>query len=157
MVVVATQGHADEDVIERAARVRPAYLGLVASRKRGEAVVGYLAERGVPRDQLDRVHAPAGLDLGRTSHEEMAVAILAELVQLRAAGPLPGAIAPRPGPARRPARQLRLAEAVDPVCGMTVAPNASAPHAEHDGVTYYFCCSGCHRAFSDNPSAYERV
>ena len=95
MVVVATQGHGDEEMIERAAALRPAYLGLVASRKRGEAVVGYLAERGVPQDQLDRVHAPAGLDLGKTTHEEMAVAILAELVQLRASGALPGRAQPR--------------------------------------------------------------
>ena len=63
MVVVATQGHGDEDMIERAVAMRPAYLGLVASRKRAEAVLGYLAERGVPQDQLDRVHAPAGWTL----------------------------------------------------------------------------------------------
>ena len=160
MVVVATQGHGDEDVIERAAALRPAYLGLVASRKRGEAVVGYLAERGVPKDQLDRVRAPAGLDLGKTTHDEMAVAILAELVQLRASGALPVAGAPRAEPAgkeRRPMRQLKLAEAVDPVCGMTVAPNASTLHVEHDSVTYYFCCSGCHRAFSDNPHSFIKA
>ena len=161
MVVVATQGHGDEEMIERAAALRPAYLGLVASRKRGEAVVGYLAERGVPQGQLDRVHAPAGLDLGKTSHEEMAVAILAELVQLRASGALPVAGAPRREPAhqpeRRPMRQLKLAEAVDPVCGMTVTPNASTLHVEHDGVTYHFCCSGCHRAFNDNPAAYAKA
>jgi xanthine dehydrogenase accessory factor len=161
MVVVATQGHGDEEMIERAAALRPAYLGLVASRKRGEAVVGYLAERGVPKDQLDRVHAPAGLDLGKTTHEEMAVAILAELVQLRASGALASGPAPRHEPARQPERQpmrqLKLAEAVDPVCGMTVTPNASTLHVEHDGVTYYFCCSGCHRAFSDNPSAYVKA
>ncbi|HEX9043086.1 MAG TPA: XdhC family protein [Trebonia sp.] len=153
MIVVATQGHGDEDMIERAAALRPAYLGLVASRKRGEALVGYLAERGVPRDQLDRVHAPAGLDLGKTTHEEMAVSILAELVQLRASG----ALRPASQPEGRPMRQLKLAEAVDPVCGMTVAPNASTLHVEHDGVTYYFCCAGCHRAFTDNPSAYAKA
>ncbi len=160
LVVIATQGHGDEDMIERAAAMRPAYLGLVASRKRGEALLGYLAERGVPQDQLDRVRAPAGLDLGRTTHEEMAVAILAELVQLRASGTLPVAGAPRREPAekeRRPMRQLKLAEAVDPVCGMTVTPNASTLHVEHDGVTYYFCCSGCHRAFSDNPHSYMKA
>ena len=153
MIVVATQGHGDEDMIERAAALRPAYLGLVASRKRGEALVGYLAERGVPRDQLDRVHAPAGLDLGKTTHEEMAVSILAELVQLRASG----ALRPASQPEGRPMRQLKLAEAVDPVCGMTVTPNASTLHVEHDGVTYYFCCAGCHRAFTDNPSAYAKA
>jgi xanthine dehydrogenase accessory factor len=153
MVIVATQGHADEDMIERAVAMRPAYLGLVASRRRGEAVLGYLAERGVPKDQLDRVHAPAGLDLGKTTHEEMAVAILAELVQLRASG----ALAAVPAPRRAPAAEPEPAEAVDPVCGMTVTPSASAMPAEHDGVTYYFCCAGCHQKFSENPGAYTEA
>ena len=153
MVVVATQGHADEDMIERAVAMRPAYLGLVASRRRGEAVLGYLAERGVPKDQLDRVHAPAGLDLGKTTHEEMAVAILAELVQLRASG----ALAPVPAPRRAPRAEPEPAEAVDPVCGMTVTASASARPAEHEGVTYYFCCAGCHQKFSENPDAYKVV
>jgi xanthine dehydrogenase accessory factor len=86
MVVVATQGHGDEDAVEQAVAAHPAYLGLVGSARRGAAVLGYLADRGVPQDQLDRVRVPAGLDLGRTSHREIAVAILAELVQLRASG-----------------------------------------------------------------------
>src|SRR5580698_3307920 len=90
MIVVATQGHDDEDVLERAVAARPAYLGLVGSRRRGAAVLGYLAERGVPQDQLDRVRVPAGLDLGSTTHQEIAVAVLAELVQLRASGALTG-------------------------------------------------------------------
>ena len=86
MVVVATQGHDDESVLARAVAAEPAYLGFVGSRKRGSAVLGYLAERGVPADQLDRVRVPAGLDLGSTTHSEIAVAILAELVKLRARG-----------------------------------------------------------------------
>jgi xanthine dehydrogenase accessory factor len=150
MVIVATQGHGDEDMIERAVAMRPAYLGLVASRKRAEAVLGYLAERGVPEDQLDRVHAPAGLDLGKTTHEEMAVAILAELVQLRASG----AFAKVPAPRGEPRSELKLAQAVDPVCGMTVMANASAMPLDHDGITYYFCCAGCHRTFEENTDAY---
>jgi xanthine dehydrogenase accessory factor len=157
MVVVATQGHGDEEMVERAVAMRPAYLGLVASRKRAEAVLGYLADRGVPQDQLDRVHAPAGLDLGRTSHEEMAVAILAQLVQLRAAGALADIPPPRAEPGRGPRPELRLAEAVDPVCGMTVPANSAALPLEHDGSTYYFCCAGCHRSFVDNPGAYVRI
>ncbi|HEX4093354.1 MAG TPA: XdhC family protein [Trebonia sp.] len=153
MVIVATQGHGDEDMIERAAAMNPAYLGLVASRKRGEAVLGYLADRGVPRDQLDKVHAPAGLDLGRTTHEEMAVAILAELVQLRASGDL--AAVPSPRDAARGER--RRAEAVDPVCGMAVTPGPSALPLEHDARTYYFCCSGCRRTFEEDPDAYVKA
>jgi xanthine dehydrogenase accessory factor len=159
MVIVATQGHGDEDMIERAVAMRPAYLGLVASRLRGEAVLGYLAERGVPMDQLDRVHAPAGLDLGRTTHEEMAVAILAELVQLRASGALDGVPALRaaeqPAEQRREPRSvLKLADAVDPVCGMTVMAGAAATPVTRDGIAYYFCCAGCRQRFSENPDAY---
>ncbi len=59
LIIVATQGHDDEDVLERAVAARPAYLGLVGSRKRGATVLGYLADRGVPKDQLDRVRVPA--------------------------------------------------------------------------------------------------
>jgi xanthine dehydrogenase accessory factor len=86
IVVVATQSHGDEEAIEQAVSAFPAFVGLVASRRRGEAVLGYLADRGVPRNLLDRVRVPVGLDLGHTSHREIAVAVLAELVQLRAGG-----------------------------------------------------------------------
>jgi xanthine dehydrogenase accessory factor len=157
MVIVATQGHGDEDMIECAAAMRPAYLGLVASRKRAEAVLGYLADRGVPKDQLDKVHAPAGLDLGKTTHEEMAVAILAELVQLRASGAFTSVPAPRTEPGRERSSAAKLAEAVDPVCGMTVMADVAGMPLEHDGITYYFCCAGCHRAFDENPDAYIRT
>jgi xanthine dehydrogenase accessory factor len=141
MVVVATQGHDDEDVLERAVAAGPAYLGLVGSRRRGAAVLGYLADRGVPRDQLDRVRVPAGLDLGSTTHREIAVAILAELVQLRASGALAG-----PAPAARPAH------AIDPVCGMTVT--AEGRPVGWEGDDYYFCGAGCRQAFEKDPGAY---
>jgi xanthine dehydrogenase accessory factor len=155
MVVVASQGHGDEGLLERAIAARPAYLGLVGSRKRGEAVLGYLADRGVAADQLARVKVPAGLDLGRTSHREIAVAILAELVQLRAAGDLAGAPATGEGStAIRSAR--RPAEATDPVCGMTVTAGPDSMPLEHDGVTYYFCGAGCRQAFERDPAAYVK-
>jgi xanthine dehydrogenase accessory factor len=150
LVVVATQGHGDEEAVEQAIAARPAYLGLVASQRRGEAVRGYLADRGLPRDQLDRVRAPAGLDLGRTSHKEIAVAILAELVQLRAAGALGS-----PG-AAEVAAVTAPAQATDPVCGMTVAADASSHPYEYDGVTYYFCRVGCRDEFEKNPAAFVK-
>src|SRR5579871_1667153 len=165
MIVVATQGHDDEDVLSRAVAAHPAYLGLVGSRRRGATVLGYLADRGVLQQELDRVRVPAGLDLGKTTHEEIAVAILAELVQLRAAGALPGSGAAAgaaagavagavAGPGRREPAD-RPAEAVDPVCGMTVATASSRP-LRHDGADYYFCCAGCRQAFEQNPDAYTR-
>lgn len=147
LVVVATQGHHDEAVVERAIAARPAYLGLVGSAKRGAAVLGYLADRGVPGDQLDRVRVPAGLDLGSTTHPEIAVAILAELVQLRAAGALAAATASEP---------VAAATATDPVCGMAVEPSPDSPQLEHEGVTYYFCCEGCRQAFARDPAKPKR-
>jgi xanthine dehydrogenase accessory factor len=132
MVVVATQGHGDEEALSAALAAGPAYVGLVASRRRGAVVLGYLADRGVAG--LDRVRVPAGLDLGRTTHEEIAVAILAELVRFRASG---GLTSPVPA----------VAAHVDPVCGMTVS--GSADTVVRDDVTYYFCGAGCRRAFEE--------
>jgi len=162
MVVVATQGHFDEEAVEQAAAARPAYLGLVGSQRRGAALLGYLADRGVPADQLDRVRVPAGLDLGRTTHQEIAVAILAELVQLRASGALGGGApsetagigqpaADHPGAGYPAAEHPELA--VDPVCGMTVTADASGRPIFRDGVTYYFCSGGCRRAFEQDRAA----
>jgi xanthine dehydrogenase accessory factor len=106
-------------------------------------VLGYLADRGVPRDQLDRVRVPAGLDLGRTTHQEIAVAILAELVQLRASGALAsGVLAPG-----------RPALVTDPVCGMTVSAGASRP-VRYEGTDYHFCSAGCRQAFEQDPDAH---
>jgi xanthine dehydrogenase accessory factor len=147
VVVVATQGHGDEEAIGQAVAAVPAYVGLVASRKRGEAVLGYLADRGVARELLDRVRVPVGLDLGHTSHREIAVAVLAELVQLRVAGAL------------APHRAVEIVvekptTVIDAVCAMTVAADRSSHPLDHKGVTYYFCSAGCRSAFENDPTAY---
>ena len=97
-------------------------------------LLAYLAERGVPQHLLDRVRTPVGLDLGRTSHQEIAVAVLAELVQRRAAGEFSGHAS-----ARRP-RSAAAVEVLDPVCGMTVTADDAHFPVEHGGTTYYFCC-----------------
>ena len=173
IVVVATQGHHDEEAVTEAIAARPAYVGLVGSARRGAAVLGYLAERGLPTGELDKVHVPAGLDLGPTTHREIAVAILAELVKLRASGALaaagagpaadsgataPSAAAPLPGGAASsgPAAPSGDEDAVDPVCGMTVTAGPSAYPLAHEGVTYYFCCAGCRGAFGKDPASYLR-
>jgi xanthine dehydrogenase accessory factor len=160
MVVVATQGHDDEGVLERAVAARPAYIGLVGSQKRGSAVLGYLADRGVPADQLDRVRVPAGLDLGSTAHSEIAVAILAELVQLRGSGAIPATTSTAAVASGRPAapqpadRPAGTREAIDPVCGMTVTTGAESLPLTHGDATYYFCCAGCRQAFEKDPASY---
>lgn len=145
VVVVATQGHGDEEAIEQAVTGESAFIGLVASRKRGETVLGYLADRGISQESLARVRVPVGLDLGHTSHPEIAVAVLAELVQLRASGELTS----------RPKLSADApATAIDLVCGMTVPADDTSRPLEYQGETYYFCAPGCRVAFERDPAAY---
>ncbi|MQA13931.1 MAG: YHS domain-containing protein [Pseudonocardiaceae bacterium] len=145
IVVVATQGHHDEDAVERALGVGPAYIGLVGSRQRGASVLGYLRDRGLPEETLERVTVPAGLDLGKTSHREIAVAILAELVKLGAERKLTAGVA---------TEVPDVEEAVDPVCGMAVEVRSARHKAEYDGTTYFFCCPGCRTAFEKDAAAF---
>jgi xanthine dehydrogenase accessory factor len=156
VVVVATQGHGDEDAIEHAVAGDPAFVGMVASHKRGEAVLGYLADRGVPGERLAAVRVPVGVDLGHTSHREIAVAVLAELVQLRAAGALDRRlqVAEQAAGVAQTAPATATDTAVDVVCGMTVPADDTSRPLVHEGVTYYFCCPGCRAAFEKSPADY---
>ena len=98
--------------------------------------------RYLDEEALARVRAPAGLDLGPVAHEEIAVAVLAELVQLRAAaGPRRGGAAARH-------------EATDPVCGMRVDVPTARYRAVHAGRTYHLCSAGCLARFEADPTAY---
>jgi xanthine dehydrogenase accessory factor len=148
-VVVATQGHYDEEALARALETPAAYVGLVASRKRAEAVLGYLRDRGMDETSLARVRAPAGLDLGHLPTEEIAVAILAEIVQLRGSGALASPAAAAETPVHH--------EAIDPVCGMTVDVADARYRAVHDGQTYYFCSAGCLDSFESDPARFVAV
>lgn len=141
-VVVATMGRYDEDAVEAALATDARYVALVASDRRAGSVLAALRASGVPEEQLARVKSPAGLPLGDLPHEETAVAILAEIVQRKNAEPV-ALVRTAPASTDRPL----VLEAVDPICGMTVEVGALTPSADRDGVTYWFCCSGCQRQF----------
>lgn len=149
LVIVATQGHGDEEVLEAALASTPRFVGLVASAKRGAVVRDFLADRGITREQLDQIKVPVGIDLGHTTHREVAVSILAELVQLRAAG----ALSRRPSPHTQ-LKVLAPVEVIDLVCGMTVTAEKANRPFEYEGTTYYFCAPGCRTSFEKDPTAY---
>jgi xanthine dehydrogenase accessory factor len=138
-VVVATMGTNDQDALAAALAGPAGYVALIASARRAGVVRDALRAAGAPEESIARVRSPAGLDLGPCTQQEIAVAVLAELVAWRHAQPV--AAAPP-------------AEAIDPVCGMTVAIEGAAATAEHDGRTYYFCCAHCRSAFLDDPARY---
>jgi xanthine dehydrogenase accessory factor len=146
--VVASQGHYDDETLESILRFAVPYVGLVASRTRGAAVRAMLEERGVPG--VATIRNPAGLDLGARTPREVALSILAEIVQARPSGvrvAATTAAAPVAGPDTS-------ATAVDPVCGMSVTVASARQKAEVNGVMYYFCCANCRTKFLNDTHAY---
>jgi xanthine dehydrogenase accessory factor len=86
-LVVATRGHKmDADCVLAAARTKVRYIGLLGSRRKTVLIAGVLREHGIPEDRIAAVHAPVGLDLGGRTPAEIALAILAEITQLRYGG-----------------------------------------------------------------------
>jgi xanthine dehydrogenase accessory factor len=144
-VLVATMGDRDIEAIEAALARSPAYLGVIASPKRFAQLRDALLARGVVREAIERIATPAGLDIGARTPEEIAVSIMAQIVECR----------------RRAAEQAEAAppremapDAVDPVCGMIVKVAGARHTAEALGVTHYFCCAGCRTKFLADAARY---
>jgi xanthine dehydrogenase accessory factor len=96
-VVVAGMGRGDEQALEAALATRAGYVGLVASARRAASVLAELRARGLDEESLARVHSPAGLDLGSSRQEEIAVAILAQLIAWHHTDTAPAAPPPQEG------------------------------------------------------------
>ena len=136
VAVVASQGHYDEAALAPILTAEPAFVGLLASPRRGAAVKAALAADGVPHERLDAIRVPVGLDIGARTPGDVAISILAEIV------------ASQPPP--RTARALALPDiaAFDPVCGMEVDIDAATPQLRLGERTYFFCCAGCRASFA---------
>jgi xanthine dehydrogenase accessory factor len=160
-VVVATQGQWDEEAVAGALRRDVAYVGLVASPTRAAAVRAWLVEEtDLEPERVAALRAPAGMDLGAETAEEIALSILAELVQVRR-GRAPFVAAPGPAtlagdePVVTPLAPARDdIVLLDPVCGMTVDAAHARHLAEHAGTIYAFCSIGCRTRFVKDPATY---
>ncbi len=135
-LVVAAHGRDELAILRVALETGVRYVGLVASRKRGAAVLDALRDDGVAEDLLERIDTPAGLDIGARSPAEIALSILASVIEVRRRS----ALAVRP-------QNATPVTAVDPVCGMTVLVDAHALSLERGGDIHHFCGEGCRRAF----------
>jgi xanthine dehydrogenase accessory factor len=150
-VVVATHGVFDEPAILAALRANAAYVGLVASPKRGEGVRTFLRESGLSYADMLALKAPAGLDIQARRGDEIALSIMAEIVQKRRASEsmyhtLFGADAPAETPAPK--------HATCPTCKGEVVIATAQNISEHEGFTYYFCCPHCKQRFEKNPAKF---
>jgi xanthine dehydrogenase accessory factor len=147
-IVVSTQGEGDEEALEKAARSGAENVAFVASKVKARKVLEYLRETGVPSERVSQIRAPAGLEIHAASPEEIAVSILAEIIQLRGYRAKP---IPEPQPSALPVPHK---DALDPVCGMMVNVGGAKYKSDHHGSQVYFCCPGCKQAFDRQPDKY---
>lgn len=154
-LIVAAHGRDELDALRRGLEAGLPYVGLVASEKRGRAVIEELRSDGVEEDLLERIDVPAGIPIGSRTGPEVALSILAKVVSVQRGESGAAAVSPSPPAAveagsDKPAATLDDSPpslAVDPVCGMTVAAVESTPSLERDGTTVYFCGEGCRDRF----------
>jgi xanthine dehydrogenase accessory factor len=142
--VVATMGEHDEESIIAALALHPAYLGVIASTRRYAQIRDTLIAQGVAPAALEGIRSPAGVSIGARRAEEIALSVLAEIVQRRAHAE-PVVDAP---PAAVPSY------AIDPICKMAVEIATARHTADYEGHTYYFCCGGCRTRFLAQPECY---
>ena len=135
-VVVATMGNRDEEGLLAVIGTRPKYLGLVASKKKSEALFEYVRETGASDEDIAVITCPAGIEIGSETLPEIALSVMAEIVRVRRATGEP---------------QLVVENvATDPICGMTVDIETAKYSSVIDGKTFYFCCLRCKETF-DHP------
>jgi xanthine dehydrogenase accessory factor len=147
-VVVATHAESDEDVLDRVLRTDAGYVSLVASRRRAGVILERLEQRGVPLERRSRLKAPAGLAIGAVTPEEIAVSILAEIIQHRRSDKAVGA-------EKEPAPPTVRIASKDPICGMTVDGATAKFRSEFAERTVYFCCRHCKEMFDQDPERYR--
>jgi xanthine dehydrogenase accessory factor len=169
-VVLAGMGSSDDLAAEAALAAGAAYVALVASRRRAAGILEYLRERGLGDLAGARLKAPAGLDIGARTGAEVALSILAEIVQRRRNPPMhPDALPkggeregspPRipftlpPGEGQGEGPSSSPTTAIDPVCQMEVEIATARWTSKHEGRAIYFCAPGCKRRFDRDPVAY---
>ncbi|HSR49729.1 MAG TPA: XdhC family protein [Acidobacteriota bacterium] len=110
--VIATHGTWDDQILEYCLKSKPAYLGLIASRRRFGAIRRQLEKKGHCASDLDHIHAPAGLDLNAKTPEEVAISILAQIVALKRSAPQ---AEPEPED-EKPAQETAVAESSSSCC-----------------------------------------
>src|SRR2546422_185106 len=145
--VVATMGKYDGSALELLAGSQAMYVGLVASRRRAAAVLATLSGTGLDEPARARIVSPAGLDLSAETPEEIALSIVAQIVQGRRTS------APRELPVSNAAESDRAME-TDVVCGMQGDRGSTIP-GTHSARTFLFCSEGCRARFLETPEAFS--
>jgi xanthine dehydrogenase accessory factor len=158
-LLIATHGQYDEEALERVLSQDALYVGMVSSRRRADACRAYLREAGLTEEQIARLKAPAGLDIGALTPDEIAASILAELIQIRRRPVRTAAAETTMVVSTQPVTEIASADngyntAIDPVCGMTVEIAGARHQVRYRDRDFYFCCPACKRMFERQPQNY---
>ncbi len=165
-VVIATMGESDHESVRKLVGSEVPYIGIVAGKKRAGEILAFLSSEGISEEQISKVRSPAGINVRAVTAEEIALSIMAQIVELsrtqnrdlgeqrgRTVGKdLSSAEEPTMVLAERAESGERVV--VDPVCGMTVDAVQSKYHSEIDERKIAFCSSGCKKDFDKNPTKY---
>jgi xanthine dehydrogenase accessory factor len=130
-VIIASHGSDESESIRAALDADVRFIGLVASHRRGDALLDAM---DLTKEERNRVHSPVGLDIGARTAAEVALSIMAGVVRaMRIEGLVaPGTQEPQPS-----------SQVIDPVCGMTIIVGPDTPHRTVDGAEQWFCSTAC--------------
>ena len=143
-IIVASQGDQDENCLQTAIQSQASYIAFIASRRKRDAVFQNLINQGIARELLDEIKSPAGLDINAKTSDEVAISILAEIIQVH----------------RSVGQKFKAISSTDsdiyinPVCGIEVSKRKALHTIEYKGENVYFCCDGCKIMFEKDPDKY---
>lgn len=160
-VIVTTQGEDDELSVKKALDSPISYIGFVASAKKAADLKSYLSEQNIPRERIAQLKSPVGLDINAKLASEVAISILAEIIDHFRNGNGAASMPVDSGradvaPAQSSPAEDKFAEEfyINPVCQVPVSRKNPKHIVEYKGESVYFCCDGCKVSFEKNPAQY---
>jgi xanthine dehydrogenase accessory factor len=151
-IVVITQGEGDEKALAEALKKDCAYLGFVASRKKMASIKENLESSGIDKKNIEKIISPSGIDINAKTPEEVAISILAQIIQIQNSSSAPVIFQKFESIKEDGGKSPEYY--INPVCGVPVDMNNPKHVVEYKGEKIYFCCDGCKLKFDTEPDKY---
>ncbi len=158
-IIVTTQGEDDDLSVRKALQTSVRYVGFVASKKKAEDIKNYLQSIGISSDRIGKLRSPVGLDINAKLASEVAISILAEVIDHFRNGnasenmpvhePQEASVKTTPA-----ADKFEEDYYINPVCQVPVSKKNPKHIVEYQGEKVYFCCDGCKVSFENSPEKY---
>lgn len=162
-IIVTTQGDDDDLSVKKALQTEAKYVGFVASAKKAEDIKDYLDKEGISKERIAQLKSPVGLDINAKLASEVAISILAEVIDHFRNGNIMESMPIHNQ--EQPSKVETLASTsaedkfaeeyyINPVCQVPVSKKNPKHILEYKGEKVYFCCDGCKVSFEKNPEQY---